>query len=619
MSAGPGDRGDPARPGHRRRWLATGDRRAVLVLVAVPLALFVIPALAGHPAIAGDNAIQNFPLRVLAGTLLRQGHLPLWNPYIWSGNPLLGGLNAGAAYPFTTVFAVFPPVAAWTINMLAVYWAGGLGLYVLLRQYRLQPLPCVLAGLTYAFGGAMSGQMVHLGVVQGMGWMPWMVLGLLRLSWALFGTGPVAPAGPADTADPDAGPADTADPDAGPADTADPDAGDPDAGGQVPVGAAIGPGARRSPWPWVVLLAAVFALVILTGEPRAMAEAEVVAAAVVLWLGLRPYRTGPVAASRRAAYLGLSALVGVWGVLIAAVQILPGWAFITASQRATESYTFFAAGSLRPSWTILELVPDLFGGDGLFHQPTWFNSYNLPEVTGYVGLVPLVALVALALRSFGRRREARSSDWGLWLALAVLGLLLTFGSFTPLGHAFSLIPLFGKTRLQSRNLGIVDLALAALLGFWADRALRRRPGRAAPTGRWARAEPWVTVTPALAAVAVCLVTLAVPVTVELGLGADPQGAALGRTLRWWLVAQLVVAAGRGGPGARVGPARPAPSGPLAERGGGGRPGAVHRCPPRSACPTGTRQSSPARPGPLPCWARPAGSPSTTRRRRTSTC
>jgi hypothetical protein len=164
--------------------------------VAVPFAVFVTPALFGHPAIAGDNAIQNFPLRVLSGDLLRQGHLPLWNPYIWSGSPLLGGLNAGSAYPLTLLFSVLPPVAAWVVNLLAVYWAGGIGLYVLLRQFHLRPLACLLAGLTYAFGGAMSGQIVHIGVVQGMGWMPLLVLAQIRLSWAVLGTAPAVPPSP---------------------------------------------------------------------------------------------------------------------------------------------------------------------------------------------------------------------------------------------------------------------------------------------------------------------------------------------------------------------------------------------------------------------------------------
>src|SRR5579862_4615781 len=67
------------------RWLATPDGKAESVLVLLPLLLFVVPALAGYPRINGDNALQNFPLRVFSGDQLRAGHLPLWNPYIWSG------------------------------------------------------------------------------------------------------------------------------------------------------------------------------------------------------------------------------------------------------------------------------------------------------------------------------------------------------------------------------------------------------------------------------------------------------------------------------------------------------------------------------------------------------
>ncbi|HTX62962.1 MAG TPA: hypothetical protein VMD28_04955, partial [Acidimicrobiales bacterium] len=163
-----------------RAWPVSPDAAAVSVLVLLPVALFVVPAAFGHPAITGDNLIQNLPLRALTGLQLRQGHLPLWNPYIWSGSPLLGGLNAGSFYPFTFLFAVLPAVAAFVVNLLGVYWAGGLGMYALARQYGLRPLPSFLGALTYAFGGAMSGQVVHLGVVQGMGWMPLLVLAELR-------------------------------------------------------------------------------------------------------------------------------------------------------------------------------------------------------------------------------------------------------------------------------------------------------------------------------------------------------------------------------------------------------------------------------------------------------
>ena len=499
--------------GRLGRWLATGDGRAVVVLVVVPLVVFAVPALLGHPAVAGDNAIQNFPLRVLVGRQLAHGHLPLWNPYIWSGSPLLGGLNAGAAYPLTALFAFGAPIVAWTANLMAVYWAGGLGMYALLRQYRLAPLAAALAGLTYAFGGAMAAQMVHLGVVQGMGWMPWLCLALVRLSWVVLGTGPV-PEGTAEVADP--------------------------------------AGARRgSPWPWVVLTAVVVGLVILTGEPRSMAEAEVVAAWVVGWMVLRPYAGIAVGTARRLAFLGLAAAGGLWGVLLAAVQILPGWAFISASQRAVENYTFFGAGSLRPSWTVLMLVPDLFGGDGVLHQPPFFNSYNLPEVTGYVGLLPLVGFVALALRSFGpdRRGGRRTGGCG---SVSGSSVSSSPGAVHPRRAPLRAHPVVRQDAPAEpqprdrrprplRRVRVLDRPPAALAHpprGEGDAVVTDRTDVSESERGWQRA---VALLPAAAAGLVCALALAVPYFVEIHLGADPQGADAARGLWPAMAAGLLVA------------------------------------------------------------------------------
>ena len=536
--------------GRLHSWLSSSDGRAVVVLVIVPVLFFAVPAAFGHPAITGDNLIQNFPLRVLTGRQLRQGHLPLWNPYIWSGSPLLGGLNSGSFYPFTIFFAVLAPVAAFVVNLLGVYWAAGLGMYALCRQYRLRPLASFLGAFTYAFFGAMSGQLVHLGVIQGMGWMPLFVLALLRLSWVVLGTGPAREG----------------------------DRSDEGVAGQAgaSVGASRGDGAhaatRRasSPWPWVALIALIVGLEALTGEPRAMVETEVVGALVAAWAVLRRYPRVRVGLAARVRLSGYVVLAGLWGVALAAAELAPGWTFIKASQRAVETFQFFGTGSLRPSWSLLLLVPDLFGGAGHFGSAHYFNGYNLPEVTGYAGLLPLGAALGLLVRSFGRRRAARASDWGMWLALAALGLLLTWGSFTPLGHVWAVVPLLGKTRLQSRNIEIVDFALAVLFAFWVDGAISARAPAAtagadvpadpfaadssarrgprwlpARPARWLPARPaeWLPAAPAAAAIALCAITLAAPLPVEEWLHATPSGAALARGLWPWFLAQAVVAAG----------------------------------------------------------------------------
>jgi hypothetical protein len=85
----------------RGSWLPRGDLIPVVLLALLPAVVFGIPALLGHAVIPGDDMTQNFPLRVLAGSQLSAGHLPLYDPWIWSGAPLLGGWNAAAAYPLT--------------------------------------------------------------------------------------------------------------------------------------------------------------------------------------------------------------------------------------------------------------------------------------------------------------------------------------------------------------------------------------------------------------------------------------------------------------------------------------------------------------------------------------
>src|ERR1700721_1284417 len=159
---------------------AVSERRAGVFLLALPVGVFVVPALFGHPVVAGDNQIQNYPLRVLSGQMLRAGHLPMWDPWIWSGSPLLGGLNAGSLYPGTWIFAVLPGLVAWTANLVFLYWVAAIGVYVLARTYGLAPLASVLGAVSFSFVGSMTAQMLHLVFFHRAASISWMVSCELR-------------------------------------------------------------------------------------------------------------------------------------------------------------------------------------------------------------------------------------------------------------------------------------------------------------------------------------------------------------------------------------------------------------------------------------------------------
>src|SRR5262249_46845491 len=81
----------------------------------VSISLFLIPLIYFYPVLLGkvilapgDGWAQNFPMRALTGQMLLDGQLPLWNPYIFAGMPLMASLVAGAFYPPNWLFAILP-------------------------------------------------------------------------------------------------------------------------------------------------------------------------------------------------------------------------------------------------------------------------------------------------------------------------------------------------------------------------------------------------------------------------------------------------------------------------------------------------------------------------------
>ncbi len=153
-----------------------------VVLVAIPTAAFVLPdLLGGHLLITGDNLQQNYPLRVLVGSMLRHGQLPFWNQYIFSGTPLMADFNAGAFYPLTGLFAVMPDRAAWIATEVIVYSAIGVGMYVFLRALALSRVACLLGAATFAFAGPVLSQVNHVDMSEGFVAIPWMLLAVLHI------------------------------------------------------------------------------------------------------------------------------------------------------------------------------------------------------------------------------------------------------------------------------------------------------------------------------------------------------------------------------------------------------------------------------------------------------
>ena len=91
-----------------------------------------------------------YPARLYLTESLRQGTLPLWNPYILGGHPVQGDTTVPSFYPFNLLAALVLPAAralpllAWLHLILSGAW-----MYVFLRVMALRPLAALLGSVTW--------------------------------------------------------------------------------------------------------------------------------------------------------------------------------------------------------------------------------------------------------------------------------------------------------------------------------------------------------------------------------------------------------------------------------------------------------------------------------------
>lgn len=396
---------------------AKADWKVAAALFAVPAVLLSAAAIAGYPLITGDDVAQNFPLEELSGRIVRSGHFPLWDGFIWSGTPLLGGANAHGLLPITLLFAVLPPLAAWVVGEVVVVALAAVGCQLFLRRTGCATVPAAIGGAWFGLGGFVSSQLVHIDFAAAAAALPWALVAL--------------------------------------------------------DGIAEREGASRPRHS--LLLAASLAWICLAASPDIVIDAALVLVAytVHLLLGSRRHDRPALSAVTFAGWAGAGVLAGL---ALGGVQILPVADFLTVSQRASPGYGFISAGSLKPTELLEELVPHLLGG-GLLGLRKYVTASRLPlaEVDAYPGVIALGAIGVMTFRALRRSPEAARSR--VFLVILLIALVLACGAHTPLEHLVFHLPITGDQRLPARALVCLALSGAVLSGYFLDDLWRREPGQ----------------------------------------------------------------------------------------------------------------------------------------------
>jgi hypothetical protein len=334
---------------------------------ALPLLLFLFLPLFSFPELflrpntlyRGDLTWIHYPLRVLAAEQWKLGQVPLWNPYVLSGTPLLAEPQIGVLQPLNALFLLpIPPYRALTLFVALNLTLAATFTYILARSFGITRAGATLAGLSFGFGGFLMAQITNLNVMAGGVWLP---LVFFFLAWALRTRGVL-----------------------------------------------------------VALLGGLaLALQIFAAQPEITLYTMSLLLAYTVYETAR-VALKPASLSSRLREIAIAwallALMCTSGLLMAAPQLLPMWELQRLSVRATGVETGLPIISIPPVQWLTLVLPSAFGNNA---SPSYqgLGNTNFEETHVYVGILPLL----LVPFSWQARRQPEVPF--LWLAALVGALL----------------------------------------------------------------------------------------------------------------------------------------------------------------------------------------------------
>lgn len=100
-----------------------------------------------------DPVRQQIPWRKMVIDELKEGKIPAWNPFNFSGFPILSNIQAAPLYPLNVLFLVFPFIDAWTMLIILQPMLAGLFMYWYLRSLGLASVAGLVGAIAWSFSG----------------------------------------------------------------------------------------------------------------------------------------------------------------------------------------------------------------------------------------------------------------------------------------------------------------------------------------------------------------------------------------------------------------------------------------------------------------------------------
>lgn len=366
-----------------------------------------------------EAANQAYAWNHFAAASLKQGSLPLWDPYAHSGRSFVGEMQTAAFYPPKFLLYLFPfnrsglfSPSLFHYFFVFTHFVGACFLFLLARELGLNDFPAFFAAVTFSLGGFV-GRVSWPNMLDSAIWLPAAMLLMLR---ALRATD------------------------------------------------------SRVRWRYAVWAGLAHGLAILAGSLHVAMMNSMILAGVALYYGFRPrpaqFRRWPVG-------LIVLATLAVVSFAAAAIQLLPSMEYSRTALRYLGDIAPLPAGQKIPyadfhdSFWPRSLLGFLVGGAFQGSSPP--ANMGSGEVSPYLGVLPLLLAIAGVWRNWER-------PWVRFLTVfGGLAFFYTLGAYSLLhGLAYALLPYLWMARESARFIYVTHFAMALLAGFGLQTLLYQR-------------------------------------------------------------------------------------------------------------------------------------------------
>lgn len=120
----------------------------------------------------GTDVIQeSLPWKSLVIDSFKNGHIPFWTPYNFSGNPLLANFQSAVFDPINIVF-LLPFSFAWTVSIFLGPFLAGIFTFLFLREIKVGKIASIFGGIAFSFSSYMVVWIEYGNITHTYLWLP---------------------------------------------------------------------------------------------------------------------------------------------------------------------------------------------------------------------------------------------------------------------------------------------------------------------------------------------------------------------------------------------------------------------------------------------------------------